>query len=179
MECTPVYTPSSFTSYQLMVTCLSFTSPPTPAASHYLEANTTSPMTSSVNISICISEIQELLLILFFKLKLTLVYNTSHMYIIISLLLFPPQHTHHQKLRFHPLPFPPPPLVTTTLFSISTCLFLFGLSIIFVDMFLIFYIGVKSYSICLSHLTYFTQQYTFAVYPCCQKWQEAILFMAE
>lgn len=107
MECTPVYTPSSFTSYQLMVTCLSFTSPPTPAASHYLEANTTSPMTSSVNISICISEIQELL-ILFFKLKLTLVYNTSHMYIIISLLLFPPQHTHHQKLRFHPL-LPPSP----------------------------------------------------------------------
>ena len=59
---------------------------------------------------------------------------------------------HHKVDPLYPLhpPLIPSPLVATALFSVSTCLFLFGLVCSFIYLFFKFHIWVKSYSICLS-----------------------------
>ena len=70
--------------------------------------------------------------------EVTLVYK-FHVDNILFLLLYTLQHAHHRKFKFSSItiqlipfthfapPSPTPsPLVTTTLFSVSTCLFLFG-----------------------------------------------------
>ena len=79
-------------------------------------------------------------------------------------LLCTPLHAHHQTFSFHLSPhrwpltyFCPPsssPLVTTTLFSVSMCLFLFGLFMFF--LFFTFYMWVNHMVFVFLHLTYFS-----------------------
>ena len=93
-----------------------------------------------------------------------------HVYIIF-LLLYTLQHAHHQKVSFHvspysrsalpitPSPPAPSPLVTTTLYSVSTCLLLLGLFTYFVYLFVCFLYSTYEWHhmvIVFPHLAYFT-----------------------
>ena len=85
-----------------------------------------------------------------------------HLQNVVFLLLYTLQHSHHQKFvsvnhhtvdSLYPFHFShchPSPVITPTLFSVSTCLFLFGLVCSFILLlFFVLHVCVKSNSICL------------------------------
>ena len=119
-----------------------------------------------------------------------------HLQNVVLLLLYTLQHSHHQKFvsvnhhtvdSLYPFHFPhchPSPVITLTLFSVSMCLFLFGLVCLFILLFVCFFVlhvCVKSNSICL-YLCFLIQP---ALWICeiipiiwRREWQTNSLFLA-
>ena len=66
------------------------------------------------------------------------------------------------------------PLVTSALFSVSVCLFLFSLACSFI-LFVIFHIWVKSYGLCFSIWRYH-MPWSLKLHLYCKKWQDFIFY---